>query len=96
MEKAYFVEANTEYETVSGQMLEEPLRSADAETIEEAREIARAFYDKGGCSSIYIGYRHKDSPCFYNPVGGHNIVGQDWIPQFEFEDAEKQKDSESN
>lgn len=80
----YAVCASMSIDTLGGP-LEEPVKPVPAGTTDQAIEIARKLYQTGKYSSIYIEYSHTDSSCFYNPVGGFDVTGQDWIGQFEFE-----------
>ncbi|MGO4952051.1 hypothetical protein [Paenibacillus sp. DRB1-1] len=80
----YSVCASALIDTLGGP-LEEPVKPVDAGTKEKAIKIAKELYGTGKYSSIYIEYNHPDSSCFYNPIGGFDVTGQDWVEQFEFE-----------
>jgi hypothetical protein len=79
----YSVCAFEEYETVSGMMEEKPLQPVNARTSDDAEKIARTLFEEGKYSSIYIQHTHRDSPSYWNPAVGFEIVGKDWITHFE-------------
>lgn len=68
-----------EFETVHGTLGEEALPPIPAQRHDQAEKLAKALYDEGKCTSIYI---QSLQGGYWNPARGIEANGKNWVKHF--------------